>query len=332
MELNKEKSKIFWAKSLLDIEFLDISFLKVSTKQNNLLNHFQDKTELSIQQLSDVAEIRFNFNKEILLKLNQLKKKYKITPYLYGQNIFAVLLNRYTGQSKFCINYPIAITEGKDFIYGGHINTNAIIYDFNKTNNIIDVVNQSQQFLKSLKCIDISHSYLPISDIVSVSNKTILNCAFIQTNLKYTVLEFGNIKVKVNNDTNIDLTNELLFEQEIRNEEINYRVRYKLSKINVGLLNDFIDCYKRLFIEILNELVGLEDTTQQLKHIKNYNLLSYRQYQQIINNWNDTDKAYPSDKTIQALFEEQVARTPDNIAIVYEEIKLTYRQLNERAN
>ncbi|MDD9337855.1 MAG: amino acid adenylation domain-containing protein [Rickettsiaceae bacterium] len=82
---------------------------------------------------------------------------------------------------------------------------------------------------------------------------------------------------------------------------------------------------------MLNELVELEDT-KQLHHIKNYNLLSHKQYQQIINNWNDTDKDYPSDKTIQALFEEQVARTPNNIAIVYEETKLTYRQLNERAN
>ncbi|WP_143328842.1 amino acid adenylation domain-containing protein, partial [Clostridium beijerinckii] len=41
---------------------------------------------------------------------------------------------------------------------------------------------------------------------------------------------------------------------------------------------------------------------------------------------------YPKDKTIQELFEEQVEKTPDNIAIVFEDKKLTYRELNEKSN
>ena len=56
--------------------------------------------------------------------------------------------------------------------------------------------------------------------------------------------------------------------------------------------------------------------------------LSYinaEQYIQIIHSWNDTDKVYPDNKTIHSLFEEQVEQTPNNIAVVYEETKLTYR-------
>ncbi|WP_154695202.1 non-ribosomal peptide synthetase, partial [Clostridium botulinum] len=41
---------------------------------------------------------------------------------------------------------------------------------------------------------------------------------------------------------------------------------------------------------------------------------------------------YPKDKTIQELFEEQVEKTPNNIAVVFEDKKLTYRELNEKAN
>ena len=37
-------------------------------------------------------------------------------------------------------------------------------------------------------------------------------------------------------------------------------------------------------------------------------------------------------KTIVDLFEEQVEKTPDNIALVFDEQKLTYRELNEKAN
>ena len=42
--------------------------------------------------------------------------------------------------------------------------------------------------------------------------------------------------------------------------------------------------------------------------------------------------AYPEDKTIHQLFEEQVEKTPDNVAAVYEDEQLTYWELNERAN
>ena len=47
---------------------------------------------------------------------------------------------------------------------------------------------------------------------------------------------------------------------------------------------------------------------------------------------NNTNTAYPEDKTIHQLFEEQVEKTPNNIAVVYEDQELTYQQLNERAN
>ncbi|WP_288886381.1 amino acid adenylation domain-containing protein, partial [uncultured Eubacterium sp.] len=52
----------------------------------------------------------------------------------------------------------------------------------------------------------------------------------------------------------------------------------------------------------------------------------------LLNDFNDTKTDYPSDKTIVELFEEQVERTPDNVAVVYENSKLTYRELNEKAN
>jgi amino acid adenylation domain-containing protein len=53
---------------------------------------------------------------------------------------------------------------------------------------------------------------------------------------------------------------------------------------------------------------------------------------QRLNGYNDRETAYPGGKTIQALFEEQVDRTPDNTALVFRDKQFTYRQLNERAN
>ena len=48
--------------------------------------------------------------------------------------------------------------------------------------------------------------------------------------------------------------------------------------------------------------------------------------------FNRTKAEYPKNKTIVDLFEEQVEKTPDNIAVVYKNKKLTYKELNEKSN
>ena len=61
-------------------------------------------------------------------------------------------------------------------------------------------------------------------------------------------------------------------------------------------------------------------------------LLSEAEKPQLWVVWNDTKREYPKDKCIHELFEEQVDRTPDAVAVVFEEQQLTYRELNARAN
>jgi amino acid adenylation domain-containing protein len=48
--------------------------------------------------------------------------------------------------------------------------------------------------------------------------------------------------------------------------------------------------------------------------------------------WSLVGPAYPKDKCIHQIFEEQVSKTPDAIAVVFEEHRLSYRELNRRAN
>jgi non-ribosomal peptide synthetase component F len=61
-------------------------------------------------------------------------------------------------------------------------------------------------------------------------------------------------------------------------------------------------------------------------------LLSDPDCHKILVEWNDTQADYPKDKCIHQLFEEQVERTPDAVAVVFEDKQLTYRELNARAN
>lgn len=61
-------------------------------------------------------------------------------------------------------------------------------------------------------------------------------------------------------------------------------------------------------------------------------LLAERERQQLLVEWNQTQADYPRERTVHALFEEQAARTPGAVAVLFAEQQLTYRQLNARAN
>ncbi|MEY2832873.1 MAG: hypothetical protein RLZZ574_2132, partial [Cyanobacteriota bacterium] len=81
------------------------------------------------------------------------------------------------------------------------------------------------------------------------------------------------------------------------------------------------------FQTLLKEIVANPD--QQISTLP---ILTNTERQQLLFDWNDTAREYPQDKCIHQLFEEQVGKTPDAVAVVFEKQELTYRQLNERAN
>ena len=53
---------------------------------------------------------------------------------------------------------------------------------------------------------------------------------------------------------------------------------------------------------------------------------------QVLVEWNATERPYPLDACVHELFEEQVARTPDAVAVVHYDVQVSYGELNERAN
>jgi amino acid adenylation domain-containing protein len=66
--------------------------------------------------------------------------------------------------------------------------------------------------------------------------------------------------------------------------------------------------------------------------IGNLEILTSAERQQLLDEFNDTKVDYPKDTCLHQLFEDQVQRTPDNVAVVFEGQQLTYAQLNARAN
>ena len=66
--------------------------------------------------------------------------------------------------------------------------------------------------------------------------------------------------------------------------------------------------------------------------VDDYSALTEQERHKILVEWNDTRADYPRHLCVHELFAAQVAKTPDNIAVIFEGQKLTYQELNHRAN
>lgn len=314
LELHATESKIFWANQLSDVAPINLKFI---TKNTNVIT------------IKKIKELRFNFTEEITQRLDFVKNKYNITQYWYSQIIFAILLNKYTFQTKFAISYPISIKEQSGLIYGSHVNTNLFPYEINEYTSTLDLIMQVSNHINKMKIGKFNHGYYPINDIVANINKEFLDVFFTQTNLKDMKLNFHDVKtIKINHDFNIDLLPQLLFEQEIKTSIINFRVKYNAELFDESILQKFVQHYKKLFVYILNDLI--EEISD--RHVLQYPILDTTEYQQIVYKWNQTEKSYPKYKTIHQLFEEQVEKTPNTTAIICEAKILTYQELNNHAN
>lgn len=104
---------------------------------------------------------------------------------------------------------------------------------------------------------------------------------------------------------------------------INIAYDYLTSKYSI---DDICFIHARI-LHIINQI--LENNEINLKDIE---IVTPDEKKKLLYTFNNTKMDYPKDKTISQLFEEQVEKTPDNIAVVFGDQQLTYRELNERAN
>jgi putative pyridoxal-dependent aspartate 1-decarboxylase len=97
---------------------------------------------------------------------------------------------------------------------------------------------------------------------------------------------------------------------------------------NLGFFDaDEIDRLKARFEFLLGEILR-----QPSVPIRALQIMPNAELKKILVDWNDTATDYPCDKTIVDLFEEQVDKTPNAIAVVFENQQLTYEALNSKAN
>ncbi|MFN2513868.1 MAG: amino acid adenylation domain-containing protein [Pyrinomonadaceae bacterium] len=73
-------------------------------------------------------------------------------------------------------------------------------------------------------------------------------------------------------------------------------------------------------------------TSEPEAQVTHFNLHSARARRQLVSEWNATTVPFARHLCVQELFQAQAERTPESVAVVFEDERITYRELNERAN
>ncbi|MCW3464493.1 non-ribosomal peptide synthetase [Chitinophaga nivalis] len=309
----------FWTKHLNNLPAVNTDFLKT--------NAHVVKSPLLLEPFK-TAEIRFSYDETVLADVLKVAVKYELDHAAYAELILAILLHQTNQQQDIAIGNPIDILESDSLQYHTHNNYIIRDYRFNEATTLRGVISQYSTYQQEFK--QANAGCIPIREVLQyVGNKDLLTVVFAQANLNEMLLSYkGLANVDINSQLNRYVPGRLIFEQEIREGRIDFRISYNSREFNSARMNNFINVYRHLFTKVLEDL--LNDGAGNAVH--SYELLQAPDYTRIFDEWNATQKEFPEDQTIHSMFEEQVRRTPENIALVYEDLQFTYRELNNRAN
>src|SRR5262249_46660420 len=86
--------------------------------------------------------------------------------------------------------------------------------------------------------------------------------------------------------------------------------------------------YMHTALESLVEALESEPARQ----VRTLEVMPEAERRQVVSEWNATRAEYPREKLVHELFEEQVEKTPEAVAVAFEDAALSYGELNRRAN
>ena len=129
-----------------------------------------------------------------------------------------------------------------------------------------------------------------------------------------------------------------LLKKEYEHTTAQFDLSFSITETDSGL-DGTVEYYTDLFteqtvqrlLEHYKQLLSSITASPSLK-IGEFSIMTEEEEAQLMFAFNNTKIEYPGDKTIVELFEQQVQKTPDSIAVIFEEQKLTFQDLRDRSN
>ena len=281
-----------------------------------------------IIQSHDGDRIHFNIGKALEEKLKEAASATRTTLYMVLLAAYNTLLYKYTGQEDIVVGSPIAGRQHADLenVVGMFVNTLAMrnhpvgektfveFLEEVKETSLKAFENQTYQFEELVGKLDINRD---------MSRNAVFDVLFVLQNMRSEDLLIKEIKFRPyayeNKTSKFDMT--------LQAYETKEGISFDLEYCTALYKRETIERISHHFVNILECITRNLDTK-----LCDIEMLSEEEKQQILFEFNNTKTEYPKDKTIHQLFEEQAAKTPDSMAVVYKDKQLTYRELDEKSN
>ncbi len=264
---------------------------------------------------------------DLTQSLHQLARQQRTTLFTILTACVKIFLHRYTGQEEIIVGTPSAGRDDARWqnVVGFLINTLPLRDQIVGEDSLLAVIgrvretilnayaHQNYPFDKLVEELDVARdqSRNPLFDVlVQVQNR-----ADAETML-------GDVQVAAFAPDVVTAKFDLTFDFVESAENIHLHLIYNSDLFRA----ESAERMATNLVVLLESLVAEPES-----EIATLRLLSEAEATQLAT-WNDTAANYPADATITSLFAEQVAATPDNIAVIFGDTQLTYRELDERSN
>ncbi|MDZ8032059.1 non-ribosomal peptide synthetase [Nostoc sp. DedSLP04] len=292
-----------------------------------LLSLPTDRPRPAVQTFNG-ANLQFTLSVELTNRLTKLSQEQGTTLFMTLLAAYDILLYRYTGQEDILVGSPIANRDRSEIegLIGFFVNTLVMRTNLAGNPSFSELLTRVREMALGAY----THQDLPFEMLVEIlrperdlSHAPLFQVAFSLQNAPMQQVDFAELTV-----------NPLIVE----GITAKFDVSLLIENTTTGLVGwwqyntDLFDerTIKRMtghFVTLLESIVA--NPQQQISQLP---LLTQVEQHQLLVEWNSTQADYPQDKCIHQLFEEQVQRTPDAVAVVFGSEQLTYKQLNCRAN
>ena len=270
--------------------------------------------------------IHFDLSPEANKRLKALAQSENATLFMALLSVFQVLLGRYTLQDSILIGSPTAGRNDVELenLIGFFVNTLVLRADLDADSNFRQVLRQARA--NTLEAL--AHQNTPFEQLVealepdrNLNRNPLFQAMFVLHNAPRMKVELPGLVMQ-----------EIEFESSIAKFDLTLEV------IDFGNLHCTLEYNSDLYEEDTIQLMAghfakLVETAVDSpdKKLSQFSLLTAAEIEQFAD-WNNTGNEYPRELCVHTAFEEQVARTPDKIAIIDQTNRLSYRELNDLAN
>ncbi|HEY6376807.1 MAG TPA: amino acid adenylation domain-containing protein, partial [Edaphobacter sp.] len=265
---------------------------------------------------------------ELTTSIHEFCLREKVTPFMVGLAALYAVLARYSGQDDILIGSPIAArsrSETQDIV-GFFTNTVILRGKLDGDPTFHELVQRVRQ--TALEAY--AHQDLPLEMLIDkirpgrdLSRSALFQVMLVFQNWAPPRLELHGLEVSsqvIRTDTSkFDFTIEL----RSVGEAIEGVIEYNTDLFDASTID-------RLWGHLAAYLHSAIAAPEQ--RAATISLLTSQERHQLLVEWNATERAYPRETSLAALVEAQVERTPGAIAVIFGEQRITYRELNERAN